>query len=143
MPDNLEEKRQTDPLALRDVSLSGEDMGAGYSAPTDYETVKGQMEEMRRIAAKSHDGETYPADQELYNQVANRLSTEDLVPIGVSDDPADWEAAGMTMPGQDDSALVRGLKGGIEQVKGIGYGLGALTADYLLLIVTGKQVFCG
>ena len=133
MPDNLEEKRQTDPLALRDVSLSGEDMGAGYSAPTDYETVKGQMEEMRRIAAKSHDGETYPADQELYNQVANRLSTEDLVPIGISDDPADWEAAGMTMPGQGESAIKRGFKGGIEQLKGIGYGIGAMTADYLHL----------
>lgn len=43
MPDSLEEKRKTDPLALRDVSVSGEDMPTEGSYPTDFGTFQPQL----------------------------------------------------------------------------------------------------
>lgn len=43
MPESLEDKRKTDPVALRDVSVSGEDMSTSGSFPTDFTTFESQL----------------------------------------------------------------------------------------------------
>ncbi len=58
-----------------------------------------------------------------------KIDLDELVPGEYSQDPEDWAAVGMTMPGSDNSVPVRGLKSGFETTKGLGYGAAAALGD--------------
>lgn len=111
MADSLEEKRKTDPQALREVSVSGEDMSTSGHYPTDFETFKVQLEdEINTETLNEVDPRTpYQLSESNINGIA--------VPTSVIKGTQDSEDVLSSFSEVKQSLLVNGYSGTLEDVK--------------------------